>query len=293
LNKTKFAAVLGGLGILLAGCGGFVYTTVGGTVTGMDTNNDELILRNDTNYTQTLFADGPFSFNVASNGSYVISVKQQPNQVNCTVANASGQMHSDAPVTNVAVTCVPNVQLSANITGLATGAQVSLSNQTTSKGSYAQAFAVTGPVTFSNWVVVGDTYTVSVYTPPPAQFCGVSNNTGTAQAGLTPTPVNVSCAAAVPVKVTVNGLASGQTVVLTDTATGSATGAASGTATDALGVVANGVSTFAWSWPTGVNYNVTVTTQPTGQNCTVTNGSGVTDLVNNPNGASNIVVNCG
>lgn len=288
---------MGGIGILLAGCGGFVYTTVGGNVTGL-VSNDSVILKNDASYRQQVYSDGPFSFNVASNGSYVISVMQQPNQTNCTVANGSGQMSGNTPVTNVAVTCVPNMQLSGSVNGLASGSTVTL-GLNDSKGTYFQSLSsttLTSPgntFNFTSYVVNGDTYTATVYTPPPAQFCTVSNGKGTASTSTPVAPVNVNCVTAAPIKVTVNNLASGQTMVLTDNATGAATGAASGSVTDSLLVTGTGTGTFTWSWVSGVNYNITVTTQPSGQTCTVTNGTGVIDSTNIQNGPANITVNCG
>lgn len=44
---------------------------------------------------------------------------------------------------------------------------------------------------------------------------------------------------------------------------------------DTLTVSTNGSFTFATKVPSGSTYNVTIITQPTGQTCTVSNGSGI------------------
>lgn len=275
----KFAGIAAGVAIILAGCGGYVYTTVGGTVTGLG-SGDTLVLRNDTNYRQTLTADGPFSFNVASNGSYVISVLTQPNTTNCTVVNGSGTMTGEAAVSNIVVTCVPNVQIGGTLSGLNAGSSMTLYNN----GTSTAAVTANGSFLFPTYVVNGNPYAITVGVPPPSQYCTVANGTGIANiantaAALTST---VNCVPAVPVKFTVNGLTAGQTLTVANTVNGYA---------DNYSVTAAGSYTFNWSWLSGSTFNATVVTQPTGQTCTVTGGSGVIDA-NNPAASANIVVNC-
>jgi hypothetical protein len=66
------------------------------------------------------------------------------------------------------------------------------------------------------------------------------------------------------------------TVVLTDNAA------------DDLSLVANGVFTFATALSSGATYNVTVATQPAGQTCTVSNGSGTVGSAD----VTNVSVTC-
>ena len=57
---------------------------------------------------------------------------------------------------------------------------------------------------------------------------------------------------------------------------------------DNLSLSANGTFTFATALATGAAYNVTVLTNPTGQTCTVTNGSGTVAAAN----ITNVAVTC-
>lgn len=275
-SKNKITILSAALALLLAGCGGFVYTTVGGSVTGLTTGS-VLVLRDDAGYKSTLVADGTFSFRVASNASYNISVLSQPNPVNCTVANGSGHMSGDAPVNNIAVTCVPNVPVGGTISGLASGATVSLSNN----DIFQSTVNANGAFVLPSYIVNGGAYAVKVYAQPAAQFCAVTNGSGTAdiQNPAAANNVAVNCIAAVPVAGALSGLKTGSTITL------------SNNGTDTLTLAATGNFTFANSVLDGGTYAVTVTAQPTGQTCTVTNGSG-TALLSKPTGASNIAVTC-
>lgn len=76
---------------------------------------------------------------------------------------------------------------------------------------------------------------------------------------------------------TVAGLASGVSLTLQDNGT------------DSLGISSNGSFAFSTQLATGASYNVAVSAQPIGQNCTVANGSGTVDAVDN---VTNIVVAC-
>ena len=286
----KLAGIIGGLGLILAGCGGYVYTTVGGTVTGLGTGNvNSLYLQNDAGYKVLMTADGPYSFNVASNASYKISVLQQPNMVNCTVANGSGTMSGSGSVTNVNVTCVPNVQVSGTVVGLPDNAgTLVLNNNVTDQASAtnlnAQAsVTANGAFQFANYVVSGYHYNVTVGAQPPGQYCMVQNGSGVANNANPAGAANVaiSCVAGIAVKATVNGLNSGGILVLNNTTTDKV---------DQLTVSSIGIYNFGWSLLSGMRYSVSVATQPSGQTCTVQNGSGVVDLANPA--AANVTVNC-
>ena len=60
--------------------------------------------------------------------------------------------------------------------------------------------------------------------------------------------------------------------------------------TDTLSLTANGEFTFATDLASAATYNVTVLTQPVGQTCNVSNGSGTIDI--NGTAVSNVVVAC-
>jgi len=279
LNTSKFAAVLVSVGIVLAGCGGFVYTTIGGTVTGLG-SGDTVILRNESNYTQTLTADGSFQFNVASNGNYSITVAQQPNTVNCTVVNGTGKMTGEASVKNIVVTCTPNVPLGGTVAGLIDGGSMILLNNAT----YKATVTTNGSYKFADFAVNGASYAITVGLPPVSQYCTVANGTGVASNTNLPAALTsvVTCVPAVPVKFTVNGLTAGTILTLVNTVDGFA---------DKYAVSAPGNYLFGWSWLTGKPFNVTVDTQPTGQTCKVTGATGVVDAAN-PAASANIVIDC-
>ncbi|MBC3877155.1 hypothetical protein H8K38_04980 [Undibacterium sp. FT79W] len=292
MNKSKLVAILGGLGIILAGCGGFVYTSVGGTVTGLGTTGaNSVILMNEQNFTRTLTADGPFSFNVASNANYSVVVYSQPNLVNCTVANGTGKMTGEGALNNILVTCVPNVPVSGTLSGMADSGTITLNNNTVNPATSVatdktMALSANGAFQLTNYVVSGYRYNVTVAMPPAAQYCTVANGTGVAD-NKYPNAINnvaVSCVPAVPVKVTVNGLTAGNTLTLSNATTAKSTA-------DTLAISTIGIYNFGWSLLNGMTYAVTVATQPTGQTCTVQNASGVADITK-PDAASNVVVNC-
>ncbi len=70
-KKTVTVAGLSALcALALAACGGFVYTTVGGTIKGLTTDST-LVLVNDTSYSHTATADGTFSFTLTP-GTYTM-----------------------------------------------------------------------------------------------------------------------------------------------------------------------------------------------------------------------------
>lgn len=281
--KNKTSVISAALAMALVACGGFVYTTVGGHVTGL---SGTLVLANDANFSRTLSADGPFSFKVASNAAYKIRVAGQPNPVNCTIANGEGQMTSETPVSNVAVTCVPNVPVGGMINGLVVGTTITLS---TTDNGYAQFTRTQAAVpalpalpdysfVIPTYVVSGQAYDVTVVSQPVKQVCIVSNGTGTALNTNLPAAKNVvvNCEPGVPVGVSLTGLNSGVFVTLTNNA-----GVAK--KEDNLTLVANtatpSITVFNKSLLDGGAYAVTVKTHPVGQECTVTNGTGTAVLL--------------
>src|SRR5208337_4119493 len=124
-----------------------------------------------------------------------------------------------------------------------------------------------GSFTFATALPTGAPYGVTVLTNPAGQTCIVANGSGTvASANVTSVSVSCSNAASYTVGGTVSGL-SGK-VVLQDNGG------------DNLSVSANGTFTFATSLVSGSAYSVTVKTNPAGQACTVSNGSGTVGSAN-------------
>src|SRR5271165_2910880 len=115
---------------------------------------------------------------------------------------------------------------------------------------------------FPTAVAAGTTYAVSVQLQPDGLTCTVSAGSGTVGSASI-TSVSVAC---VTTAFTVGGTISGLTASGLVLANGSDTvSPASGSTT----------FTFPTAVPADTAFNVTVTTQPTGLTCTVSNGNGV------------------
>ena len=126
----------------------------------------------------------------------------------------------------------------------------------------------TPPTHLRHLLPFNGSYAVTVGTQPTGQTCSVSNGAG---AGVTAnvTNANITCSTLTfTVGGTVSGLAAGQQVTLLNNG---------GNATI---VTANGAYTFTTPVNYNGNYAVTVGTQPTGQTCTVSNGSGASVTAN-------------
>ena len=116
---------------------------------------------------------------------------------------------------------------------------------------------------------------MTVLTNPAGQTCTVSNGSGTVgSANVTSVAVSCSKRASYTVGGTVSGLSG--TVVLQDNGG------------DNLSVGANGTFTFATALVSGAAYSVTVKTNPAGQTCTVSSGSGTVGSAN----VTNVAVSC-
>ena len=252
-----------------------VFYAVGGFASGLA--GDGLVLRNNDGDDLAVEADGNFTFSTfAQTGSaYAVSVLTQPSNPSqtCTVTNGSGTVTS-GNVTNVAVTCVTNTYTVGGIVSGLSGSGLVLRNNNGDDLSVAAdgAFAFTTPV------ASGDDYAVTVFTQPStlSQTCTVSNGGGTV------TSANISNI---------------QVFCVTNTYTmgGSVAGLSGGGLTlllnggDALPV--NGSTfTFTSSLPSGANYIVTISQQPSDplQACSLTNSSGTVTSAN----ITNVVVNC-
>lgn len=277
MTLHKKLAALGTLiaAVGLAGCGGFVYTTVGGTVTGLGAG-DSLVITNEKNYAVSLTADGTFSFNVASNAQYNVVVAQQPSLVNCVVTNGSGQMKGENSVTNIQITCSPKVPVGGTLTNMDAGKVIAFALNDVPQ----TAISANGAFTLSGLAVNAQPYTVSVYFPPAGQVCTVLNGTGTADINNLPASKNVAvnCVAGVQIGGSLAGLKVGTQLSLIN-------------GKDERILNVDGAFNLSFSVLDGTDYDVQVKTQPLGQKCTVVNGKGKATLAN-PTAATNISVTC-
>ena len=151
-----------------------------------------------------------------------------------------------------------DASVGGSVNGLTSGTTVTLQNNATDNltiGSNQQ-------FTFSKQIAAGNAYSVTVLTQPVGELCSVGNASGTIDnAGDAVTNVTVSCAFSSSVGGTVTGLATNNSVILSTNGV-------------SMTVASNGVFAFPGIYAAGSAYNVVVASQPSGQTCTVTNGSG-------------------
>jgi hypothetical protein len=235
--------------------------TIGGTVSGLNTGTSVTLLDNGTDSLKVT-ANGTFTFATALAGgaAYAVTVSVQPTGETCTVTNGSGTVGS-ANVTNVTVACkaVATFTIGGTVSGLNTGTSVTLLDN----GTDSLKVSANGTFTFATALAGGAAYAVTVSVQPTGETCTVTNGSGTVGSANV-TNVTVACKAVATFTIggTVSGLNTGTSVTLLDNGT------------DSLKVTANGAFTFATPIASGSTYNVTVGTEPTGETCTVTNGSG-------------------
>jgi hypothetical protein len=260
---------------VLAGCSGgedepLPQYRIGGTVTGL---SGTIVLQNNGSDDLTVTTSGAFTFagSVRRGDQYGVTIRTQPQDQVCTVANASGVAATD--VNNVIVNCIdagiPTYTVGGTVTGL-TG-EVTLRN-----GPEFLVVRANGPWAFATRVRSGTPYDVSIASQPVGQVCSIANGTGTV--GTTNvTDILVTCITPEPTTFSIGGTVSGLSgqLVLRN-------------GTENLTVSANGPFTFATRVTSGTAYAVTVTSQPAGQNCTVTNGTGTVGQAN----VSNVNVSC-
>ena len=132
--------------------------------------------------------------------------------------------------------------------------------------------ATDGAFQFLTGATYGGSYSVTISQQPATQTCTVSRGSGIVSGDVT--DISITCGDKL---YTVGGTASGvkRSLVL---ANGS----------EQLTVSSDGSFTFPTSAISGSSYSVTVVTQPVGQSCTVTNGSGAISGAN----VTNVSVAC-
>jgi hypothetical protein len=234
--------------------------SVSATVSGLASGASVVLQDNGADNT-TVTANGTavLATSVASGTAYAVTVLTQPTGQTCTTtAPASGTVTANV---TVAVTCVNNttspLTLSAAVTGLTGGTLVLQDDQ-----GDLLTFTTNSTAPFTNTYASGATYSVSVATQPTGLTCTPgSNATGTITANTT---VTVTCApTAFTLGVSVTGLGTGLTLSVEDGQNNS------------LQFTGNEIQTFADSYQLNEAYSVTITTQPTGQTCTLaSNASG-------------------
>jgi hypothetical protein len=259
----------------LTGCGGTGTSlpnyTIGGSVTGLGEGNT-LVLQDNGGDNLSMSTDGGFTFATLLPGgtSYAVTVLTQPAGTICRVSDGTGTLAPDRSVlanpaagqtniTNVVVTCAPagNFTIGGNVTGLLPGNSVVL----TDDGGDGTTVSANTSFTFPTQIEGGLPYSVKVGTMPPGQTCAVTNGSGMVDG--TVTNVAVACSDnTYNVSAVVSGLNASTSVVLQDNGA------------DNLTVASNAATHFNTPVASGSPYLVTVLTQPIGENCAPTGGSG-------------------
>ncbi len=204
----------------------------------------------------------PFAMQVASGGTYAVSVITPPAAETCALgSNASGTATGNVTVT---ATCTAVVATNYTISAAVSGLSGTLVLQDLVGGAEnSLTVTTTGTFAFGTQVPSGGSYAVTVATQPSGQTCAVgSNASGTATGNVT---VAVTCSSTLyTISAAVSGLTG--TVILQDLVSG---------AENSLTVTTNGTFPFTAQVPSGGTYAVTVATQPSGQTCSLgSNASG-------------------
>lgn len=282
VSKKGTGALLWATAFVLTGCGGGeggggssgggsgTTYTVSATVSGLVTGTT-LVLQDNGGDNLSVTANGTIAFNTAlkSGASYTVTVLTQPTGETCAATAGSG-MVSNSNI-NVAVACTPmSYTLGGSVSGLLTGQSVVLQNNGTST-----TVSANGTFAFSAPLASGTSYAVTVSTQPTGETCTATNGSGTVS-GANVTNIAVACVAnQYAIGVNVIGLIPSSNLVLKDNGS------------DTLTVTTGGKSNFTQKVASGSPYAVTIATQPSGQTCAVTSGSGTVTSV-----AVSVTVTC-
>jgi uncharacterized repeat protein (TIGR03803 family) len=186
----------------------------------------------------------------------------------CGSSGSSGSNTTPPPATYT---------IGGSITGLtASGLVLADGSQTVSPTSGATSF------TFPTAVASGTNYSVTVQTQPSGEICSVAGGSGTTGSSNV-TSVVVSCATAYTIGGTISGVTASGLVLDDGSQTESpASGQKVSPALDATSF------TFPMPVVTGTDYSVNVFTRPSGEICSVINGSGIIGSSN----VTNVAVSC-
>jgi hypothetical protein len=246
--------------LMLSGCkdnaSGYI---VAGTIGGLSATG--LVLQNNGGDDLTVpMGASSFQFPtaVAPGGSYDVTVASQPAGLICTVTYGMGANVQATVITNVTVACsATTYQVAGTISGLTASGLVLQNNGTDRLTVDADATTFQFPTA----IAAGGGYSVVASGQPAGLTCTVSNGVGS-KVSANVGSIRVTC--------------SPTTLVLGGTVTGlNATGLVlQDNGTDNLPIPAN-ATTFQFATPIayGSSYSVTVSAQPLGQTCSMTDGA--------------------
>lgn len=250
-------------------CSDLSYS-LGGSISGLTTAG--LVLANGPDQVAVPANAGTFMLptRVAFTSSYAVTVAAQPVGLSCSVANGSGSMTA-GDINNVVVTCSDQAYtLGGTVHGLSgTGLVLANGSDSIAVPANATSFMLPTPVAFTQ------AYAVTVTAQPVGLTCTVSAGSGVMPAANVTTVAVVCSDRSYSLGGTISGL--------------TATGLVLANGSDTLRIPANAID---FTLPTPVAFTsgfaVTVKTQPTNLNCTVSMGSGTMPAAN----VSSVVVTC-
>ncbi len=154
----------------------------------------------------------------------------------------------------------PVYSVGGTVSGLPSGSTLTLLDN----GVDTATVSANGSFQFAKALAQNSSYSVTVGSPPAGEVCTVANGSGSSITSNV-SNITVSCAASTSsytIGGQVSGLAASASVVLLDNNA------------DPVTVSSNATFTFPTKVASGGGYAVTVGTQPAGQTCSVSNGSG-------------------
>ena len=249
-----------------------VTHAIAGAITGLTANG--LVIRNNAGDNLTVAANATsfqFASPIAAGGSYSVTALSQPVGMTCSVSNGTGS-NVQAVVTTISIACSPITHTVAGVIAGLTASGLVIQNNAADNLTVA---ANATSFQFVRRVAAGGSYEVTALSQPSGLTCTVSNGTGDNLLANINT-VQIACSAnAFSIGGTIAGLA-GSGLILQDNGG------------DDLTVAANATA-FAFATPvaSGGVYDVTVSAQPAGQTCVVTQGSAVATTT-----VANVAVTC-
>ena len=255
---------------LLNSCGGSdgpdanrTYS-IGGTVSGLKADSRLTLLSAISGQNSwvptTVSQNGGFTLNapVPHNGSYAVTVGDQPPFQTCTVGNGSGAgIVANVSVISVVCSDFP-FKVNTLVSGLSAGNSVTLSNN----GVDPIKVDSNGSFDFPSPIARGGSYSITVLTQPVNQICSVNGGSG-ANVSSDIRGISVVCSdRSLKISGSVVGLKSGTQVTLFNNGA------------DPIIVASNG--TFEFKAPVALrgSYDVTLGPQSIGQSCSIQNGKG-------------------
>lgn len=235
-----------------------VTLPVSATVTGLPAGQSVTVYLNGA--APKTVGNGPFTFDtpLPFSGQYQVTTAPMTGGMMCSVRNGFGSGVT-APVTNVDIVCDRQTfPVGGNLYGLRAGRQITLFNN----GADPLTLTADGRFSFPARVTYGASYAVTISMQPVNHFCTVWNGSGT---NLTQAveDMSVNCSpTGFTVGGQVSGLAAGRQLTLL------VNGA------DPLTVTANGDFQMPRAVAAYSPYAITVGTEPIGQTCSVTAGTG-------------------